>query len=338
MTTGPIPSVRAAHLFAFLDLLHSIGAPVDRGLRFAKLPTMVADQPDTLVSLLQTQDFLNAMAHDEGIDDFALRAKKFTTIEQQIAPSVLGTIYSAPTLKIALETAFRLVKHEITHIDCWMIPDGSTVRICHSFRIPFDARGAQHLELGSNTNFVRLIQAFAGPQWYPNEMAFRSQLPLGQFVAQQFPNTRLLVGQKTAWIALPRAMLSLPPRIKQSSRAAQPASGSPSEAVWDFSGSLKRVLAAYLRDGYPDIRLAAEIVGTSVRTLQRQLAKGGMSYSELMQQARFEAAAEMLKDPDISVINIAYDLGYEDPSNFARAFRRIAGVSPREYRRHYCPQ
>jgi len=36
--------------------------------------------------------------------------------------------------------------------------------------------------------------------------------------------------------------------------------------------------------------------------------------------------------PGLKSLDIAQAAGYRDPSNFARAFRRIAGVSPREYR------
>ena len=59
----------------------------------------------------------------------------------------------------------------------------------------------------------------------------------------------------------------------------------------------------------------------------------GLTYSDLVQQARFEAAAELLKNPDTKIIDVAFDVGYEDPSHFARAFRRVSGITPREFRR-----
>ena len=69
-----------------------------------------------------------------------------------------------------------------------------------------------------------------------------------------------------------------------------------------------------------------------MRTLQCGLAQSGLSYSRLIQEARFEAAVYLLGDPDMKIIDVAYATGYEDPSNFARAFRQLAGVSPQEYR------
>jgi AraC-like DNA-binding protein len=87
-----------------------------------------------------------------------------------------------------------------------------------------------------------------------------------------------------------------------------------------------------LLDGYPRLTLAAEIAGTSTRTLQRRLAADGLSYSELIDRARFDIASRMLVETDARSIEIAQATAYSDPSHFARAFRRIAGLSPDEYR------
>ena len=93
------------------------------------------------------------------------------------------------------------------------------------------------------------------------------------------------------------------------------------------------VIGAPKKDGNPSVDLAAAAAGTSVRTLQRRLAQCGLTYSHLVQQARFEVAAALLQDPDTKIIDIALSVGYGDPSHFARAFRRLTGVSPREFRR-----
>ena len=101
---------------------------------------------------------------------------------------------------------------------------------------------------------------------------------------------------------------------------------------WDFATSLRQVLSAYLIDGAPTIQFAAELADTSVRTLQRRLAQADLSYSDLVKQARFELASTMLRNTDRKIIDIAYEMGYTDPAHFTRAFGRLAGMSPSEYR------
>jgi len=71
-----------------------------------------------------------------------------------------------------------------------------------------------------------------------------------------------------------------------------------------------------------------------VRSLQRFLSQHQTSYGEVVESVQFEMASRLLGDRGLKVIDIAMSLGYSDPSNFARAFHRISGMSPREFRKH----
>ena len=70
----------------------------------------------------------------------------------------------------------------------------------------------------------------------------------------------------------------------------------------------------------------------SLRSFQRQLAKDHLSYSLLLDQIRFETAVRLLQDPTLKLIEISLELGYNDPANFTRAFKRWTGMSPRQFR------
>ena len=67
------------------------------------------------------------------------------------------------------------------------------------------------------------------------------------------------------------------------------------------------------------------------RALQRRLTDEGLSYRDLLDEVRYEAAIDHMQETDNSITDIANLLGYSDPSHFARAFRRMSGVSPGEY-------
>lgn len=76
----------------------------------------------------------------------------------------------------------------------------------------------------------------------------------------------------------------------------------------------------------------ADILHLSPRTLRRRLAELGTSFQMILEQLRRGRAVELLLHSSLSVEQIAAELGYHDPSNFGRAFRRWTGQSPREYR------
>jgi AraC-like DNA-binding protein len=86
-------------------------------------------------------------------------------------------------------------------------------------------------------------------------------------------------------------------------------------------------------DGYPDIQLTAEVLGMSVRSLQRHLAAAGITHEALVGRARFATATALLEETDAKILDIALDLGYSDHAHFTRAFRRWAGCCPQEFRR-----
>jgi len=58
----------------------------------------------------------------------------------------------------------------------------------------------------------------------------------------------------------------------------------------------------------------------------------GVSYSDLLEQTRVETANLRLDTSDVPLLDIATELGYRHSTHFSRAFRRVCGISPSEYR------
>jgi AraC-like DNA-binding protein len=85
--------------------------------------------------------------------------------------------------------------------------------------------------------------------------------------------------------------------------------------------------------GFRTLEQVAERMHVSARTLKRRLAEHGASFSALLDEARRDRATLMLRGGELGIDEIGTRLGYSDPANFARAFRRWTGVSPAAYRR-----
>jgi AraC-like DNA-binding protein len=101
------------------------------------------------------------------------------------------------------------------------------------------------------------------------------------------------------------------------------------------SDSVERIRLAVKQSlGMGDTRLksVSRTVGMSARALQRKLQEHGTSLRALLSEVRQQRAEQTLRDPQISVAEIAYLLGYSHPSEFHRAFRGWTGNSPRQYR------
>jgi len=76
----------------------------------------------------------------------------------------------------------------------------------------------------------------------------------------------------------------------------------------------------------------AERMHLSPRTLIRRLTNAGTSFGALIDRHCRRRAEAMLADRAYPISEIAYRLGYSDPANFVRAFRRWSGRTPSEHR------
>ena len=100
-----------------------------------------------------------------------------------------------------------------------------------------------------------------------------------------------------------------------------------------FADGVRRTVWAELSSGPPTLKHTASLLGVSVRTLQRRLSEEGTSFAEVLETIRREMALKLLRDKSLAVYEVAFLLGYSEPSTFYRAFRRWQQTSPHEYRR-----
>ena len=87
-----------------------------------------------------------------------------------------------------------------------------------------------------------------------------------------------------------------------------------------------------LHDGTPNQQTIAHSLNVSLRSLQRKLNKEETNFKSLLESTRRELALVYIRETHRSLGEITYLLGFSEPSNFTRAFKRWTGVSPIEYR------
>ena len=77
----------------------------------------------------------------------------------------------------------------------------------------------------------------------------------------------------------------------------------------------------------------ARRVASSRRQLQRAYAEiGDTTFREHLTAVRMDRAAEMLSSRSLTVREVAHRVGYRQPAQFAKAFRRHHGVAPSDFR------
>jgi AraC-like DNA-binding protein len=94
-----------------------------------------------------------------------------------------------------------------------------------------------------------------------------------------------------------------------------------------------------LRGLHGHAKLRLEVIspelGSSMKTLERKFrARYGESMNSFHQRMRLEMAErKIILDPDVKLMAVASDLGYDRESEFTRFYKRKRGITPSEFAR-----
>jgi len=98
-----------------------------------------------------------------------------------------------------------------------------------------------------------------------------------------------------------------------------------------YVARVRRALAANPGSGLT-IAQVGKMLGTSERSLRRRLEEEGETFKQVVSNFRMELAASYLKGEEMTIQEVAYTIGYSDPSNFHRAFQKFYGSTPASFR------
>ena len=107
------------------------------------------------------------------------------------------------------------------------------------------------------------------------------------------------------------------------------------QPVGYYEGLIQQV-DEYLRGHLQDATLTrcAKRVALSPSYLSRIYKEySGKNFVDRLLELRMERACELLDNPDYRAYDVAYDVGYDSPNNFSRAFKAFTGWTPSDYRR-----
>ena len=305
---------------------------MERLLARAKLTPRVLEAPEALVPFAAVARFFEEAAFAEGVEDLGLRVGLASPVQQM---GNLGRLLGQSlTLQEALQTLSRSLPSFTSGVHAWVTLEPDQVQLHHAFLHGTEDSWRQ-LAAAVLMQHLHFVRSVAGPGWRPSALKVPMRDLPGCRAIPLLSDVRIDFGQpETTMITFSPALLCRPvPRIPTARVSGADAAWEHTDPADDVGGAVRQIVTTMIPDGYPDIHLLAEAVRLSVRTLQRRLEDEGLTYARVVAQARCDEAQRMLDDPDRKVIDVALDLGYSDPSHFARAFGRWTGMAPREFRR-----
>lgn len=256
---------------------------------------------------------------------------------QSLRPDTRLAFLNAPSGRARLEAMVHRCALEDSALVGSLVDEGRNLRVRCDLVGFSDSPALAYSEWMQIYAFVSAVRSMAGESWCPEEITLVSHGTPPDDVSAGLPNTRILMGQTHCSILVPVETMARPCRSTPSAPRNGATEPLPRPQNWTFVTSLREMLKPYLADSPLCLSEAAEMVGTSGRTLQRRLDSNGISFRRLVDEARYEVACDLLADGTIKIIDVAFAAGYENPQHFTRAFRRLAGLAPRDYRKSLVP-
>lgn len=235
----------------------------------------------------------------------------------------LGTKYhSLATPTLAIEWAERDGKAVWTFPDALVFNDSREIR-----RFLIEQQFAQHV--------THLQDVFGGP-CPPKTAYFQYSAPPHAALYSQYLGCPCVFDHDQCELHYDAAILDIKPPLGHRLTAAVMQQTcerliGQAKVSSGISGEVYQLLLR--RPGeFPSMQLLAEQLEMTSRNLRRLLQADGTSFSAIFDDVRSSLAMEYLKTTRMSTEDIGRLLGFSEPTNFRRAFKRWTGKTTSEYR------
>lgn len=286
-----------------------------------------------LISLDKFARLLEALSTLSGDDCFGLGYATY------LKPGTSGALsygyMSAPTLRHSFQffLKYNPIVIDLAHQDLVLGADRGT----YEWALPSILLEADQLNDMIAAATVRNFSAFAGKGWLTREATLKRAAPRSTLLHRAMIAAALRFSSATNTITFDVRMLDEPnPRHDPNLHALMEAECSRLLAVRGAKSLRERLCELITkRLDHDDVSLhaLARHLGMSERTLQRDLAKVGTNFAELLDEVKKEQALRYLTRTSLNISEIAYKLGLSAPSAFTRSSIRWFGAPPSAVRK-----
>lgn len=326
------PNVPVAYPRLIVELISERGFNVEQLLAGTHIDVKVLEKPDSrLTSPEMAHIIANAcfLLKDPAVGyELGLRTRL-------TSHGFLGyAVMSCPTLRDAILLSEKFIRLRTASLSFQTFEDGDLAVIEISENHPLGILKQVLLE----SLLVSLARAgifLTGITWDELEIWFNFDEP-DYYAPYKDRLPRMKFGRGTNQLRFPKKLLDYP--LLMSDAEASKLAIAQCERELALLGEADdvpmrvRAILNQQHGEYPDLNAVAERLFMSSRTLKRRLQQHGVSFQQILDDVRRRDAIRLLENPALNLDQIAHRLGYADPANFTRAFRKWTGQPPSVYR------
>ncbi len=330
--------VRVAALSGFFPTMQALGVDPAPLLREVGLSPRMFGNTEQMIPARPVIRLLERASEITKCATFGLRMAESRSIANLGATSLL--IAHQPTLRAAL-SALMLYRNRINstlvlHLDDY--GDSVVFREDFSLEQPEPLRQSSDLALGV---LARLCKSVLGESWHAQSVCFTHSAP----PPSDMPIYRRLFGCRPEFNSEFNGVLIHPRDLDRPNQRADDELAEHARKLIETVMSTERHSVAQqveqsilllMPAGLANIQTCSDMLGTTVRTLQRNLDLEGASFSVLLNKAREQLSTKHLSNPRTRITDVAEMLGYSSIGAFSRWHTEAFGITPRQRRYALC--
>jgi AraC-like DNA-binding protein len=322
-----------AALTGYIDVSRTLGVDPAELLKRVGLDIGYLTTQDRWIPGGAVARLLELSAAASGCEDFGVRMAERRRFAN-LGPISL-VVREEPDVRSALALLIRYQHtfNEALHMRLTEENGLATVRVYLDFGEPGEHRQSIELSMGA---LCQVLRGLLSERWQPVAVYFAHRAP-----AETGAHCRLF-GPVVEWdrefheVVLFAADLDKPnvmadPLLRGYAR--QFFETVAVEADRTVPDRVRDLIEALLPTGRCSAEQVAKSLGVDRRTVHRQLADSGLTFSAMLHAKRVQLAEQLLASPRWSMTEISSRLGFTETSSFSRWFRAEFGCSPREWRK-----
>ncbi len=324
-------TVKVRNAAAIPVTLRELGVDPTEILHRAEIEPELFSDPDNVLPYPALGRLVGESLRATGCDDFGLRVGARMGA---IAIGLPGLVsLHAPTVGDALRIIADGLKTSDTGGAVRLAIQGAVAACGYIVTAP-DIEAADQIVDGAMAILFNTMRSLCGPGWRPIRVRLTRDPPSDRARFAKFFWASIDYAAPAAALLFDAAALDAPVRGRNPDVAAILApllEDAMARARGDFVATVKSVIRSQIGAGEIGRERVARALGLNARTFAHRLRAAGLTYSELADEARFDAARRLLAK-DRKIAEIAAALGFAEQSAFTRAFKAWSGTTPARWR------
>jgi AraC-like DNA-binding protein len=329
------PLVRAEVLLGCREAAVKLKADVDPIFAEHGIEPRLLDSPSGFIEKPRLAEALQAVSEQCHCTHLGFLVGKYQP-PMKFGPAT-QLLYLAPSIRGAMENAARFVHLYTEGVSYELAIESEEASFRRKNTHHYKIRPSQ-LDLLGMVQVFKMLKSLCGESWRPSAITFDQPSPRTEDEMTDYFDCPAVFDCEYTGIVFPKEDLArqLPTantELLQIVEAYFTLDMPDIDSTDDIVLAARDYIGRTIGTGVCDLDSCARQLGMHPRKLQRNLLTNGFKFKQLMLDKRMELARGQLRDPQLRISQLADVLGYENPSAFTRAFTRVHGLSPNQWRK-----